>query len=95
VRSDQKPALSRRAFAAGLTGSVAALGTGNLASAANQAEAPIDADLREAALRGLARSVDLGDPVLAARTEAVLARLQGTDPEGALLGHSRLSGHQR
>ncbi len=100
MSADSEFALSRRAFATGLTGSLAALGMADAAAAAGLRDAAgpadlrdadlrdadlRDADLRDAALRGLARAGDLGDPVLAARADAVLAELAGSDPEGALL----------
>lgn len=83
--SDQKFALSRRAFATGMTGSLAALGVGDATAATGRPETLGNADLRDAALRGLARAGDLGDPVLAAKADAVIAELESTDPEGAAL----------
>lgn len=87
---DQTFALSRRAFATGMTGSLAVLSIGDPVAASALAAAPRymdmgDADMRDAALRGLARASDVGDPVLAAKAEAALARLESSDPEGALL----------
>jgi predicted DNA-binding transcriptional regulator YafY len=83
-------ALTRRAFAAGMSGSLAALGIGDAAAAADPRSAPgdaglRDADLRDAALRGLARAGDAGDPVLAERADAAIARLAIADPEAAML----------
>jgi predicted DNA-binding transcriptional regulator YafY len=46
----------------------------------------LDADLRDAALRGFALASHRGDPVSAAAARAALARLAETDPEAALLG---------
>jgi len=85
VSLDRKVALTRRAFATGMTGSLAALGIGDAAAAADRDDAPGNADLRDAALRGLARAGDCGDPVLAGKADAVLARLESSDPEGAML----------
>ena len=81
--SDRQFALTRRAFATGMTGSLMPIG--NAAVAAARGDAPDDADLRDAALRGLARAADLGDPVLAGKADAVLAHMADSDPEGALL----------
>jgi len=67
-----------------MTGSLALAGMDTaLATAASEAAG--NADLRDAALRGLARAADRGDPVLADQAEAVLAQLDVSDPEGALL----------
>ena len=85
IDSDRRLALTRRAFATGLTGSLAALGIGDAATAADRLHVPDDADLRDATLRGLARTADLGDPVLAAKADAAIARLESSDPEGAML----------
>ncbi|KPF91897.1 hypothetical protein IP81_07475 [Novosphingobium sp. AAP83] len=85
MSADQKLALTRRAFATGMTGSLAALGIGDVAAARSTQNDAADADLRDATLRGLARAGDLGDPVLASKADAVLARLESTDPEGAML----------
>lgn len=87
MSSDQKRVLTRRAFATGMTGSLAVAGIADPAAAVARAVVSGlgDADLRDAALRGLARAGDLGDPVLSARAEAALARLEGSDPEGAIL----------
>lgn len=84
------PAFTRRAFAAGMTGSLALLGAGAADAAPVTAADGVDgallrADLRDAALRGLARAGDSGDAVLAARAEATLLALEATDPEAALL----------
>lgn len=77
--------LTRRAFATGITGALAILGGGGAAGAAEHRD-PLDAaDMHDAALRGLARSGDCGDPVLAEKVDAVLARLRISDPEGAAL----------
>ena len=81
----QKLTLTRRAFAAAMTGTMAALGLAEGAAATGVPDAAIDKDLRDAALRGLARAGDRGDTVLAARADAVLARLEATDPEASLL----------
>ncbi len=79
------PVLTRRALGARLAG-VAALGFGGRAAAAGPAPAALDADLRDAALRGFALAAHRGDPVGAAAAQAALARLGDTDPEAALLG---------
>lgn len=75
--------LTRRAFATGMTGSIALLGSGNAAATARNDN--VDAQMRDAALRGLARAGDSGDPVLAARADATLASLERNDVEAALL----------
>jgi predicted DNA-binding transcriptional regulator YafY len=90
VSSDNNTFLTRRAFATGMTGSLAVLGIADSAPASARTvdvanAVPEDIDLRDAALRGLARAGDSGDPVLATRAEAALARLERSDPEGALL----------
>jgi len=90
MNADQKLALSRRAFASGMAGALAAWGSGDATAATGRPEtfeARIfdDADLRDAAFRGLARAGDHGDPVLAAKADTVIAALESTDPEGAAL----------
>ncbi|HQS98166.1 MAG: hypothetical protein B7X90_17310 [Novosphingobium sp. 17-62-19] len=86
MRSDKHLALTRRAFATGLSGSLAALpATAHALADANQKVDLNDPDMRDAALRGLARAGERGDPVLAAKAEATLARLQASDPEAAML----------
>lgn len=80
-----KFALSRRAFATGIGGALAAMGTGDAADASVRPEAAASADLRDAALRGLAGAVERGDPVLTAKAQAVLVKLESEDPEGAAL----------
>lgn len=79
------PDLTRRAFATGLTGSLAGLSAGTGAAALPGGAAALSPDLRDAALRGLARAGDSGDAVLAARADAALAELAISDPEGAAL----------
>ena len=80
--------LTRRALATRLAGVAAAIGFGQsaAANAAAQPASPLDPELRDAALRGLALASHRGDPVAAATAEATLARLAETDPEAALLG---------
>ena len=80
--------LTRRALGTRLAGLAAAIGFGQSAatSVAAQPASPIDPELRDAALRGLALASHRGDPVAAASAEATLARLAETDPEAALLG---------
>lgn len=80
--------LTRRALGTRLAGLAAAIGFGQSAATrvAAQTASPIDPELREAALRGLALASHRGDPVAAASAEATLARLAETDPEAALLG---------
>ncbi|WP_420143510.1 helix-turn-helix transcriptional regulator [Sphingobium sp.] len=83
-------AFSRRAFAIGMTGSLAALGVAEDAAADNPAQsagvqASTDPAFRDAALRGLARSGDIGDPILSAKMEAAIARLEASHPEDAAL----------
>jgi len=85
MRSRQNPILSRRAFATGLTGSLAALGVGGTAPARSGSANLDNAILRDAALRGLARAGDVGDPILAAKAHAVLVELENTAPEDAAL----------
>ncbi|MDQ7776027.1 MAG: WYL domain-containing protein [Paracoccus aminovorans] len=78
------PMLTRRALARGLAAGTAALGIG---AGRSQAAIPpaMDPGLRDAALRGLARAGQRGDPVGAAAAQATAARLAESDPEGALL----------
>lgn len=80
--------LTRRALGTRLAGLAAAIGFGQSAatSVAAQPASPIDPELRDAALRGLALASHRSDPVAAATAEATLARLAETDPEAALLG---------
>ena len=80
--------LTRRALGTRLAGLAAAIGFGqsSATSVAAQPASPIDPELRDAALRGLALASHRGDPVAAATAEATLARLAETDPEAALLG---------
>lgn len=80
--------LTRRALGTRLAGLAAAIGFGQSAAAtvAAQPASPLDPELRDAALRGLALASHRGDPVAAATAEATLARLAETDPEAALLG---------
>jgi len=85
VNSDRALAVTRRAFATGMTGSLALLGIGEATAATKRFDAADAADLRDAALRGLARAGDLGDPVLSARADAVIAQLEIGDPESAML----------
>lgn len=85
IIDDSDFALTRRAFATGMTGSIALAGAAGPAAAAAAGEDSLRADLRDAALRGLARAGDSGDAVLAAKAEATLARLETADPEAALL----------
>lgn len=63
----------------GIGHGAAARGTVNPAPA-------MGAELRDAALRGLALAGYRGDPVTAAAANAALNRLAETDPEAALLG---------
>lgn len=84
---------TRRALASRLAAFAAAIGPGAGLAARGAAAAPqsvaaspvCDADLRDAALRGLALAWHRGDPVAAAAADAALARLEETDPEGAAL----------
>lgn len=80
--------LTRRALGTRLAGVAAAIGFGQSAatSVAALPASPLDPELRDAALRGLALASHRGDPVAAATAEATLARLAETDPEAALLG---------
>jgi predicted DNA-binding transcriptional regulator YafY len=80
--------LTRRALGTRLAGLAAAIGFGQSAatSVAAQPVFPLEHELRDAALRGLALAGHRGDPVAAATAEATLARLAETDPEAALLG---------
>ena len=80
--------LTRRALGTRLAGLAAAVGFGQSAatSVAAQPASPLDPELRDAALRGLALASHRGDPVASATAEATLARLAETDPEAALLG---------
>ena len=80
--------LTRRALGTRLAGLAAAIGFAQSAAAgvAAQPASPLDHELRDAALRGLALARHRGDPVAAATAEATLARLAETDPEAALLG---------
>lgn len=78
----QRMMLSRRALAARLAAGAAAIGIAGRAGAA--APGP-DPELRDAALRGLALADQRGDAVGAEAARAAVARLAGTDPEGALL----------
>lgn len=84
MNADRGLVLSRRAFAAGISGSLAVLGATE-AAATDRLDPPGDAELRDAALRGLARAGDRGDPVLAEKADAAIARLAKSDPEGAVL----------
>lgn len=80
--------LTRRGFASRLAGA-AAVGFGGgpaVAGTGQTAPAALDADLRDAALRGFALASHRGDPVSAAAARAALARLAEIDPEAALLG---------
>ncbi len=79
--------LTRRALVTRIAGAAAAIGFGNGAAASSMANpAPVlDADLRDAALRGLALAGHRGDPVTAAAADAAIERLSQTDPEGAIL----------
>jgi len=88
MRKDGILSLTRRGFGAAFSGAGAVIA---FRSDAKTLEAlpvisPIDPDLRDAALRGLALAGRRGDPVQAAKAEAMLTRLAETDPEGALLG---------
>lgn len=85
MNSDPKVALTRRAFGAGMTGSLSLLGMTGPVSASESSGASNDSIFRDAALRGLARAGDRGDPVLAAKAEAALVQLERRDPEGAML----------
>lgn len=80
--------LTRRALGTRLAGVASAIGFGQSAatSVAALPASPLDPELRDAALRGLALASHRGDPVTAATAEATLARLAETDPEAALLG---------
>lgn len=80
--------LTRRALGTRLAGLAAAIGFGQSAATGVAAlpASPLDPELRDAALRGLALASHRGDPVAAATAEATLARLAETDPEAALLG---------
>ena len=80
--------LTRRALGTRLAGLAAAIGFGQsaAANAAAQPASPLDPELRDAAVRGLALASHRGDPVAAATAEATLARLAKADPETALLG---------
>jgi predicted DNA-binding transcriptional regulator YafY len=80
-----QPKLTRRALGTGLAGAAAAAGFAPGASAAPHHTVLSDPDLREAALRGLATAGHRGDTVAAAAAEATLARLERSDPEGAIL----------
>ncbi|TKD51212.1 helix-turn-helix transcriptional regulator [Sphingomonas baiyangensis] len=79
--------VSRRGFAAGLTGTLTALLPRNASVAAEGDGATLRDDrfLRDATLRGLARAGERGDPVLAEQAEAAIETLARTDPEAALL----------
>ena len=88
MSNDRGLNLTRRGFGSILSGAAAALGLGRsdaVIAAVTPGSLP-DADLRDAALRGLALAGKRGDPVGAAAAEAALNRLAKTDPEGALLG---------
>lgn len=80
--------LTRRALGTRFAGFAAAIGFGQTAATSVTAQAgpALDADLRDAALRGLALAAHRGDPVAAAAAEATLARLAESDPEAGLLG---------
>lgn len=78
------PTLTRRALARLFASGTAALGMAPLAADATPAPAA-DPALRDAALRGLALAGHRGDPVSARAAQDAIARLAGTDPEGALL----------
>ena len=80
--------LTRRALGTRLAGLAAAIGLGQNAAASVPAQtaAPLDPELRDAALRGLALASHRGDPIAAATAEATLARLAEADPEAAILG---------
>lgn len=89
--------VTRRGLGLRLAGATAAFGLGGgaaralgttptMAPAPTPLAAPLDADLRDAALRGLALAGHRGDPVTAAAARATLARLETTDPEAAILG---------
>ncbi|WP_335425429.1 helix-turn-helix transcriptional regulator [Gemmobacter denitrificans] len=80
--------LTRRALGTRLAGLAAAIGFGQSAAASvgAQTTSPLDPELRDAALRGLALASHRGDPVAAASAEATLVRLAETDPEAGLLG---------
>lgn len=77
--------LTRRALSSGTTGSLGLLGVAPPLAASERTNAPGKAVLRDAALRGLARTHDLGDPVLAVKADAALTHLERSDPEGAML----------
>ncbi|MFB2531299.1 helix-turn-helix transcriptional regulator [Paracoccus sp. p3-h83] len=78
--------MTRRGLAGRLAGAAALIGWGGRGSAAvAEALPPIDADLRDAALRGLALAGHRGDPVAKAVAQATIDRLAMTDPEAALL----------
>lgn len=78
------PLLTRRALASSMVGGMVVAAAGPITADA-ATNTILDADLRDAALRGLALAGHRGDPVSAATAEAVIQRLSETDPEGALL----------
>lgn len=80
--------LTRRALARRLAGAAAVIGIGHEAAARSVEgpTTPLDPELRDAALRGLALAGYRGDPITAAAANAALERLAETDPEAALLG---------
>jgi predicted DNA-binding transcriptional regulator YafY len=88
MRKDRILKLTRRGFGAAFSGAGAAIAFRSHAKTleAPPVISPIDPDLRDATLRGLALAGRRGDPVHAAKAEAMLTRLAETDPEGALLG---------
>lgn len=78
-------AFTRRELASRLVSGAAALGVGASAASASGAQAGLQLDLRDAALRGLALAHHRGDPVETAAANAAIANLAVTDPEAALL----------
>lgn len=83
-----RPFLTRRTFGTGLAGITALFSVKEAAQAHVPApsSSPFEAEMREAALRGLALASHRQDPVEAAKAEAALTHLEQADPEAALLG---------
>lgn len=77
--------LTRRAFASALSGSVAAGVSGVAVGSVGTPGSSTDANLRDAALRGLALADGRQDPVRAKAAAEVLEKLDRDDPEAGLL----------
>lgn len=77
--------MTRRAFASALSGAAAAGVSGTAVASVAEPASTVDAELRDAALRGLALADVRQDPVRAKAAAQVLAKLDREDPEAGLL----------